>query len=109
MGRLHEERRLPGGEWFAEAASIREDLLGRARTSLVAGDPAFLPPQLGIERPFGTMTSGTLASYTNYRYWPELLAAQGRVQQQRQAPEHNGRIAEELSDFRGKKARNAAL
>ena len=40
-------------------------------------DPAdwWLPPQTeSVERP-GSLTATRLASYTNYRYWPELLAS----------------------------------
>ena len=76
LGRLYEERQLPSQEILGEAEGIRQDLLVQARASLIACDPPFLPPYPGIGVPFETMTSGTLGSYTNYRYWPELLAAE---------------------------------
>ncbi len=37
--------------------------------------PAFIPPVARTTRPFQTMTESRLASYTNYRYWPELLSS----------------------------------
>jgi hypothetical protein len=35
----------------------------------------FLPPIVGMKKPFGSMTEDEFASYTNYRYWPEVLSA----------------------------------
>lgn len=37
--------------------------------------PAFLPPDAGPEKPFERMTENELASYSNYRYWPEMLSS----------------------------------
>ena len=37
--------------------------------------PPFLAPVAGLEVPFGRMTESQLSSYTNYRYWPEMLSA----------------------------------
>ncbi len=37
--------------------------------------PPFLPPIAGLAEPFGRMTNDEIASYTNYRYWPEMLSA----------------------------------
>jgi hypothetical protein len=34
-----------------------------------------VPPIAGWKEPFQTMTQDRLASYTNYRYWPETLSA----------------------------------
>jgi len=64
-----------GAELLRECRALRRDLLAAARAALLPGDPPFLPPYPGIERPFERMTAGTLESYTNYRYWPELLSA----------------------------------
>ena len=37
--------------------------------------PAFIPPVARRVQPFESMTQDDLASYTNYRYWPELLSS----------------------------------
>lgn len=37
--------------------------------------PPFLPPDAGTEKPFENMTENEFATYTNYRYWPEMLSA----------------------------------
>jgi len=66
----------PPGELARECDALREDILRAARASLVPGDPPFLPPYPGAATPFPSMTADTLASYTNYRYWPELLSAE---------------------------------
>jgi hypothetical protein len=58
-----------------ECDALRQDILRAARASLVPGDPPFLPPYPGAATPFPSMTADTLASYTNYRYWPELVSA----------------------------------
>ncbi len=61
---------------LAEAAAFQKDVtaaLGRAyRTE---GGQPFLPPVAGLEKPFERMTESEFASYTNYRYWPEMLSA----------------------------------
>lgn len=36
--------------------------------------PGFVPPTTKAIAPFATMTQDGLSSYTNYRYWPELLS-----------------------------------
>jgi hypothetical protein len=38
-------------------------------------EPVFYPPVARKMKPFKTMTQDALASYTNYRYWPELLSS----------------------------------
>ncbi len=38
-------------------------------------EPAFIPPVAHSIEPFTTMTQDRFASYTNYRYWPELLSS----------------------------------
>jgi len=37
--------------------------------------PPFIPPVARPMTPFATMTQDRFASYTNYRYWPELLSS----------------------------------
>jgi hypothetical protein len=64
-----------GKQLLAESEALRVDLLRAAERSLVPGDPPFLPPFAGPLRPFDAMTHGHLASYTNYRYWPEAVSA----------------------------------
>ena len=65
-----------GKELLAESEELRSDLLRAVSRSIVAsGDEAFLPPIAGFDRPFATMTQDRLASYTNYRYWLEMLSA----------------------------------
>ncbi len=59
----------------AAAEGLRGDLIAAAGRALLPGDPPFLPPFPGLTAPFATMTADSLASYTNYRYWPETLAA----------------------------------
>lgn len=38
-------------------------------------DPPFIPPVARKIEPFQSMTQDSFASYTNYRYWPELLSS----------------------------------
>lgn len=38
-------------------------------------DPPFIPPVARQLKPFATMTEDEFASYTNYRYWLELLSS----------------------------------
>jgi len=76
LARLYREQGLEGaGQYEREAAALRADLNRAARASLIPGDPPFLPPYPGLKTPFPSMTADTLASYTNYRYWLELLSA----------------------------------
>jgi hypothetical protein len=67
----------------AQDEALRRAAAGLARRTVAAiaarwpTDPAdwWLPPQLEpCPRP-ATLTASTLGSYTNYRYWPELLAS----------------------------------
>jgi len=91
---LRDFARLLGGEdgerLLDECEGLHRDLSAAARAALVPGDPPFLPPYPGIGQPFACMTAGTLESYTNYRYWPELLSA-GALE-----PD----LAEAVSEFR---------
>lgn len=45
------------------------------RTVVRTTDPPFVPPVARPVAPFPTMTADRFASYTNYRYWPEMLSA----------------------------------
>ena len=59
-----------------EAEALRGDVLRSLKRSVIAsGEQPFLPPIAGHKEPFQTMTQDRLASYTNYRYWPETLSA----------------------------------
>ncbi|MGO8791998.1 MAG: hypothetical protein ACLQVL_32060 [Terriglobia bacterium] len=81
---LAEEGQRPGGGALEQ---VGENLLGQAaafRGNVLAAlgqamrkdtTSPFLPPAAGVEKPFERMTESTLASYTNYRYWPEMLSS----------------------------------
>jgi len=65
-----------GEELLAECKSLKADILRSVERSIVSSDgKPFLPPIAGFKKPFATMTQDRLASYTNYRYWPEALSA----------------------------------
>jgi len=49
-------------------AALRREFQNSATTP-------FLPPIVGMKKSFGNMTEDEFASYTNYRYWPEMLSA----------------------------------
>jgi len=56
--------------------SYRQELLASINRSIImTPTDRFLPPVAGAKRFFETMTEDTLASYTNYRFYPELLYA----------------------------------
>jgi hypothetical protein len=58
------------------AAALAEATLHAIRRTWPA-DPAdcWLPPQVEPVQKPACLTASTIASYTNYRYWPELLAS----------------------------------
>jgi hypothetical protein len=65
-----------GNKLVGRAASLRENLLSAMNRDFQSSlNPPFLPPAAGLEKPFDHMTENDLASYTNYRYWPEMLSA----------------------------------
>jgi hypothetical protein len=65
-----------GKRLLDDAASLRENLLSAMTHDFQSSlNPPFLPPAAGLEKPFDHMTENDLASYTNYRYWPEMLSA----------------------------------
>jgi hypothetical protein len=89
-----------GGQLLRQAAALRDDILRSVSECTITGaaSPAstrhvaragleiqnpksqiqnapFVPPYPGIAQPFASMVQDTLASYTNYRYWLEMLSA----------------------------------
>ncbi|HQK93648.1 MAG TPA: hypothetical protein PLD23_09095 [Armatimonadota bacterium] len=64
-----------GAEMVEQARGMGGDTRAAVRAATVPSTPAFVPPYPGIAEPFGSMTEGRLESYTNYRYWPEMLDA----------------------------------
>ncbi|MCC6445348.1 MAG: hypothetical protein IT210_18050 [Armatimonadetes bacterium] len=65
-----------GRKWLDEAESYRQDILAALiRAFRPDADPPFLPPAVGLARPFERMTESEYSSYTNYRYWLEMLSA----------------------------------
>jgi hypothetical protein len=65
-----------GKNLLGEAETFRGIVLAALRRALQKTvTPPFLPPAVGIEKPFERMTESELASYTNYRYWPEMLSS----------------------------------
>jgi hypothetical protein len=74
--RLRASPSAPIGDLRAAAEALKEDTV-RAIEKTWPDDPDdwWLPPQVEpSERP-RLLTDGELASYTNYRYWPELLSS----------------------------------
>ena len=65
-----------GKELLQECAAFRKDIIASVERSIVdAGEGLFIPPIAGYGKPFDRMTEDNLASYTNYRYWIEMLSA----------------------------------
>lgn len=63
-------------ELRAEAKALRADLDASIAKSVVPTPHGpFVPPVPCFQSPFPTMTADRFASYTNYRYWPEMLGA----------------------------------
>ena len=66
-----------GKEWLAQADAFREDILTALKRARRADTkPPFVPPIAGTSRVFNRMTEDELSSYTNYRYWLEMLSAE---------------------------------
>jgi hypothetical protein len=61
-------------EIAAEASHLRTDTLSALNRSFQRSDPTFLPPVAGDAKPFASMTESEFSSYTNYRYWLEMLS-----------------------------------
>jgi len=65
-----------GKNLLAEAETFRGNVLAALRRAFRKDvTPPFLPPAAGMEKPFERMTESEFASYTNYRYWPEMLSS----------------------------------
>ena len=65
-----------GRELLAEADALRKDIDASLAKSIVrTTTPPFVPPVAGFDKPFARMTQDRFASYTNYRYWLEMLSA----------------------------------
>ncbi len=66
-----------GEEMLDQARRFHADILRAVERAVVdAAGEKYLPPIVGLNKPpFQTMTQDRLASYTNYRYWPESLSA----------------------------------
>jgi len=73
--RPDEALRRRGGDLLEQAASLGEDTRAAVRAAILATVPPFVPPYPGVSEPFEWMTRSTFESYTNYRYWPEMLDA----------------------------------
>jgi hypothetical protein len=64
-----------GKELLAECDAYRADIEASLSKSIVrTTTPPFVPPVAGFDKPFPSMTADRFASYTNYRYWPEMLS-----------------------------------
>jgi hypothetical protein len=71
IGRLLEDEDSP-----ARCAAYRKSiLLAIAAVTDRDGAQPFIPPVAHRLAPFSDMTQDDFASYTNYRYWPELLSS----------------------------------
>ena len=65
-----------GRNLLGEADSFQGVVLAAMRRAFQKdATPPFLPPDAGTEKPFESMTENEFASYTNYRYWPEMLSS----------------------------------
>jgi hypothetical protein len=64
-----------GKRWLKEAAEFQQVVQVALRRAFEKNtSPPFLPPAVGVARPFQSMTESRFASYTNYRYWLEMLS-----------------------------------
>jgi hypothetical protein len=65
-----------GANLLAECKRYAADIDASIRKSVNRGEQsAFVPPVAGFDERFETMTEDRFASYTNYRYWIEMLSA----------------------------------
>jgi hypothetical protein len=76
---LDQELRRPGDaeSFWQDAAALREILLNAidAAWTTDPNDWWLSPTVESMPRPEGRITANRLGSYTNYRYWPELLSS----------------------------------
>ena len=71
-----EQLKQTGNTLLGQAATLHDNVLAALGQAMrKETTPPFLPPAAGVEKPFERMTESTLASYTNYRYWPEMLSS----------------------------------
>ncbi len=71
-----EALRRRGVELLAECQAYQTDIEASIEKSVLRDiDPSFVPPVPDFDKPFDTMTQNRFASYTNYRYWIEMLSA----------------------------------
>ena len=65
-----------GKQLLSECQAYRTDIEASIEKSIRADRrPPFIPPTAGAAEPFERMTQDRFASYTNYRYWVEMLSA----------------------------------
>jgi hypothetical protein len=65
-----------GKELVDFAESYKRDIITSIKKSINSdGNPIFVPIYPGDNKPFPSMTSGALANYSNYLYYPSLLYA----------------------------------
>ncbi len=65
-----------GQQLLAECKTYRADIEASIEKSTCRDtQPVFVPPVAGFDKPFERMTQDRFASYTNYRYWIEMLSA----------------------------------
>jgi hypothetical protein len=65
-----------GKSLLGKSATFRGDVLAALSRALRKDTtPPFLSPTAEMVKPFGRMTEDEFASYTNYRYWLEMLSA----------------------------------
>ncbi|MBC8872808.1 MAG: hypothetical protein H8E44_25525 [Planctomycetes bacterium] len=65
-----------GQQLLAECETYRTDIETSIEKSICRDtQPVFVPPVAGFDKPFERMTQDRFASYTNYRYWIEMLSA----------------------------------
>lgn len=65
-----------GQQLLEDCETYRTDIETSIEKSICADtQPRFVPPVAGFDKPFERMTQDRFASYTNYRYWIEMLSA----------------------------------
>ena len=81
LGRLLRETGDPaaaqrGQQLLAECQRYGADIEASMRNSVQRTERGvFVPPIAGFDKPFQSMTQDRFASYTNYRYWIEMLSS----------------------------------
>ena len=72
----NEAQRQRGQQLLAECQAYANDVeAGIQRSIQPETQPLFVPPTAGFDKPFDRMTQDRFASYTNYRYWIEMLSS----------------------------------